>query len=78
MRRAQQIVQAVTLILLMSVPTGGAVASTLIALDLDELVSRSDSIFSGKVLDSVSFLEDGRIFTLCRVEVEAHLRRRER
>jgi hypothetical protein len=70
MRRAQWIVQAVTLILLIAAAPTGASASTLIALDLEELVSRSDSIFSGRVLDSVSFLDAGRIFSLCRVEVE--------
>ncbi len=54
------------LLALISVP---AAASTLIALDLDELTANSDSICTGTVLDGTAFLEGGRIYTLSRVEV---------
>ena len=50
-----------------------AFGTTLVALDLDDLTLESDSIVTGRVVDATSFLRDGRIFTLNRIEVDEAL-----
>lgn len=54
----------------LGLPLGSAAASTLIAIDLDGLTRRSDTICTGTVIDATSFMEGGRIFTLNRVRVD--------
>ncbi len=43
--------------------------TTLLSLDLNALSLRADHIVVGRVMDSASFLKDGRVYTLHRVEV---------
>jgi hypothetical protein len=69
-KKVKLIYQGLALLMILSFSGPSLVASTLIALNLDELVQQADAIFTGKVLDSTSFLDGGRIYTLHRVEVE--------
>jgi hypothetical protein len=47
-----------------------AVGTTLIALSLEDLTLDSDYIVTGYVLDSTSFLNEGRLFTLHRIRTD--------
>ncbi len=55
---------------LTSVPAAG---TTLVALSLEDLTLDSDHIITGQVLDSTAILENGRIYTLHRVQVDEDL-----
>lgn len=56
--------------LLVSLPAAG---TTLLALSLEDLTLDADHIITGRVLDSTPILEDGRIYTLHRVQVDEDL-----
>ena len=48
--------------------------TTLLAMDLESLTQSSDEICTGRVIDRVSFLKEGRIYTLNRVRVESSIK----
>jgi hypothetical protein len=60
---------ASALVAMLVLTTQDAAASTLLAMNLEELTQASDEICTGRVVDSTSFLEEGRIYTLHRVEI---------
>jgi hypothetical protein len=74
-RYSAAIFVATVLCLITSVKTE---ATTLIAKDLASLSREADNICQGRVIDTVSFLKGGRIYTLNRVQIIASIKGSER